>query len=185
MGTHTRRIVRAQAGLLVVDMQERLLPAMQERESLLSNVRRLARGSELMKLPTWVTEQYPKGLGSTVPELREVLGEVRPMEKLTFSALGAAGLLEEMTVHGISEVVLCGIEAHVCVAQTCLDLLDAGKRVFVVEDATASRTNANWNRGIHRMSEAGAVVVSTEMILFELMETAGASEFKELQRLVK
>jgi nicotinamidase-related amidase len=185
MGTHPRRIVRAQAGLLVVDMQERLLPAMCERERLLVGVQRLVRGSELMKLPIWVTEQYPKGLGPTVPEVRDVLGEVRPMEKVTFSALGAAGLSEAMAVRGVSELVLCGIEAHVCVAQTCLDLLDGGKRVFVVEDATASRTSANWSRGIQRMGEAGAVVVSTEMILFELMETAGASEFKELQRLVK
>jgi nicotinamidase-related amidase len=185
MGTQTRRIVRAQAGLLVVDMQERLLPAMHERESLLISVRRLARGSELMKLPIWVTEQYPKGLGPTLPELRDALGEAQPIEKLTFSALGAAGLLEAMTARGVSDVVLCGIEAHVCVAQTGLDLLDAGKRLFVVEDATGSRSIANWQRGIHRMRDAGATVVSTEMILFELMETAGAGEFKELQRLVK
>jgi len=185
MGTQTRRIVRAQAGLLVVDMQERLLPAMHEREGLLISVRRLARGSELMKLPIWVTEQYPKGLGPTLPELRDALGAARPFEKLTFSALGAAGLLEAMSARGVSDVVLCGVEAHVCVAQTGLDLLDAGKRVFVVEDATGSRSIANWKRGIHRMRDAGATVVSTEMILFELMETAGAGEFKELQRLVK
>jgi nicotinamidase-related amidase len=185
MATPRRRIVRAQAGLLVVDMQERLLPAMHEREALVAQVCRLVRGTALMQVPTWVTEQYPKGLGSTLPELRELLGATRPLEKLAFSALGAAGLLDAMTARGISDVVLCGIEAHVCVAQTGLDLLDAGKRVFVVEDATNSRSLANWKRGLDRMREAGASVVSTEMILFELIETAGAGEFKELQRLVK
>jgi isochorismate hydrolase len=185
MGSESGRIVRARTGLLVVDLQERLLPAMHEREGLLVNVRRLARGAGLMGLPLWVTEQYPKGLGTTVPELREVLGGVQAVEKLTFSACGAAGLMEGMVAREVSEVVLCGIEAHVCVTQSCLDLLDAGMRVFVVADAVASRTAANCEFGIDRMRRAGAIVVSTEMILFELMATAGAPEFKELQRLVK
>jgi nicotinamidase-related amidase len=180
-----RRIIRTAAGLLVVDMQERLLPAIHDRENLLINVRRLAQGAGLLRLPVWVTEQYPKGLGPTVPELKEALGDVRPMEKLTFSVMGALGLWEEMVQSGVSEVVLCGIEAHVCVAQSCLELLDAGSRVFVVEDAVGSRCLGNRNVGVARMREAGAVMVSTEMILFELIETAGSSEFKELQRLVK
>jgi nicotinamidase-related amidase len=180
-----RRIIRPEAGLLVVDMQERLLPAMHERENLLNNVLRLIRGVALMKLPLWVTEQYPKGLGPTVPELGEASSGARAFEKLTFSACGAVGLLDAMAARTVSEVVLCGIEAHVCVAQSCLDLLDAGKRVFVVADAISSRTGSNRGLGIDRMREAGAVVVSTETILFELIETSGASEFRELQRLVK
>jgi nicotinamidase-related amidase len=93
--------------------------------------------------------------------------------------------MEGMVAREVSDVVLCGIEAHVCVTQSCLDLLDAGMRVFVVADAVASRTAANFGFGIDRMRRAGAIVVSTEMILFELMGTAGAPEFKELQRLVK
>jgi isochorismate hydrolase len=185
METKSRRIIRARAGLLVVDMQERLLPAMDEREALLVNVRRLALGAGLLKLPLWVTEQYPKGLGPTVPELKESLGGARPLEKLAFSACGAAGLLEGMAARKVSEVVLCGIEAHVCVAQSCLDLLDAGLRVFVVADAVGSRAAANRQLGIERMRRSGAVVVSTEMVLFELIAEASAPEFRDLQRLVK
>ncbi len=179
------RIVRARTGLLAVDLQERLLPAMNERERVVANARRLILGAALMRLPFWVTEQYPKGLGPTVPEVRELLGEVRPLEKLTFSAYTASGLMEGVISRSVTEVVLCGIEAHVCVTQTCLDLLDAGMRVFVVRDAITSRTIENCAAGIDRMRAAGAILVTTEMILFELMEKAGAPGFKELQRLVK
>ncbi|MCL4177838.1 MAG: hydrolase [Verrucomicrobia bacterium] len=185
METKPRRIARARAGLLVVDVQERLLPAMDDRERLLVDLVRLARGAALLKLPVWITEQYPKGLGATVPQMREALGEVETFEKLTFSAGGATGLMASLAARAVTEVILCGIEAHVCVAQSCLDLLDAGMRVFVVVDAVGSRTAANRAVGIDRMREAGALLVSTEMILFELMEAAGGPDFKELQRLVK
>ncbi len=185
METRPRRIVRARAGLVVVDVQERLLPAMADRERLSIELERLARGAVLLKLPVWVTEQYSKGLGATVPPMREAVGAAETFEKLTFSASGAPGLMASLAARSVTEVILCGIEAHVCVAQSCLDLLDAGLRVFVVVDAVGSRTAANREVGIDRMREAGALLVSTEMILFELMEAAGGPEFKELQRLVK
>ena len=180
-----RRIVRLKAGLLVVDVQERLLPAMFEKERVLQNVLRLVHGAAALKVPAFVTEQYPKGLGPTVPDLAAVLSGVRPIQKLSFSAWGTPGLPEALRDRAVSDVVLCGLEAHVCVAQTCLDLLDAGLRPFVVADAVSSRTVENWRTGVERMRDAGAVIVSTEMILFELLERAGTEEFKQVQRLIK
>jgi nicotinamidase-related amidase len=185
MGIKSGRIERAAAGLLAVDLQERLLPAIDDRENLLANVVRLLRGAVLIKLPVWLTEQYPKGLGGTVSEVRAAVDGMPALEKLTFSACGADGLTGQLAARGISGVVLCGIEAHVCVLQSCLDLLDSGRAVYVVADAISSRTSDNRGLAIERMRQAGAVIVSTEMILFELMGTAGAPEFKELQRLVK
>jgi nicotinamidase-related amidase len=180
-----RRIVRAAAGLLVVDVQERLLPAVCERESVLQNILRLLQGAALLALPAFVTEQYRKGLGPTVPEIASVLPGFTPIDKITFSAWGAPGLPAALQDHAINDVVLCGIEAHVCVAQTCLDLLDAGLRPFVVADAVSSRAPGNVRIGLERMREAGAIVVSTEMILFELLGRAGTDEFKRVQRLIR
>jgi nicotinamidase-related amidase len=180
-----RRIVRLKAGLLVVDVQERLLPAMFEKERVLQNVLRLVHGAAALKVPAFVTEQYAKGLGPTVPELSAALPGTPTVEKLSFSAWGTADLPEALRDRAVSDVVLCGLEAHVCVAQTCLDLLDAGLRPFVVADAVSSRTAENWRTGVERMRDAGAVIVSTEMILFELLGRAGTEEFKQVQRLIK
>ena len=180
-----RRIVRSKSGLLVVDVQERLLPAMFEKERVLQNLLRLVQGAAVLRVPTFVTEQYPKGLGPTVSELSALLAGTPTVEKLTFSAWGVPGLPEALRERAVSDVVLCGLEAHVCVAQTCLDLLDAGLRLFVVADAVSSRTAENWRIGVERMRDAGAVIVSTEMILFELLGRAGTEEFKQVQRLIK
>jgi nicotinamidase-related amidase len=183
--SEARRVARANASLLVVDVQERLLPAIFERDRVLQNTLRLIHGAQALQVPTIVTEQYPKGLGPTVSDLAVVLKGSRPIEKVTFSAWGAAGLREALQAGKVRDVVLCGVEAHVCVAQTCLDLLDAGFRPFVVADAVSSRTPENWRAGVERMRDAGAVIVSTEMILFELLERAGTEEFKQVQRLIK
>jgi nicotinamidase-related amidase len=185
MKPRPNRIIRAQAGLLVVDVQERLLPVISDRETVLENALRLVRGAQVFRLPVWVTEQYPKGLGPTVPELSQALAGAPVFDKLSFSAAGVAALLDAFHTRGVTEIVLCGVESHVCVAQTCLDLLDAGLRPFVVADAVSSRTALNRQIGLERMRDAGAQIVSTEMILFELLDRAGTAEFKEIQRLVK
>jgi nicotinamidase-related amidase len=185
MEHRTRRIARTQAGLLVVDFQERLLPAMVEKEQVLQNAVRLVHAAALLSVPVFVTEQYPKGLGPTVRDLIQAVSGVPPIEKVSFSAWGAPEFPEALQAKGIREVVLCGMEAHVCVAQTCLDLLDAGLRPFVVADAVSSRTIENRRIGLERMRDAGAILVSTEMILFELLERAGTEEFKQVQRLIK
>jgi nicotinamidase-related amidase len=185
MPNRSRRIARAEAVLAIVDIQEKLLPAIFEKERVLQNAVRLARGAAALRVPIIVTEQYRKGIGATLAEVAAAVPDFAPIEKLAFSACGAAGFLEALTSRGAKDVLLCGIEAHVCVCQTCLDLLDAGFRVFVVADAISSRTPENHRLAVERMRAAGAVIVSTEMALFELLERAGTEEFKQILPLIK
>jgi nicotinamidase-related amidase len=185
MQQHSRRISRAGAGLIVIDVQDRLWPVIVEKDRLLENLVRLVKGAVILGLPIVVTEQYPKGIGATVAELAAALPAGTPIEKLTFSAWGVPAFGEALRARGITEPILCGIEAHVCVCQTCLDLLDAGLRPFVVADAVSSRTAENCRLALERMRTAGAIIVSTEMILFELLERAGTPEFKQILALVK
>ncbi len=179
------RVNRAKAGLVVVDIQERLLPAMLEKERVTGNSEKLIRAARILGVPVVATEQYRKGLGSTVPEIAAAMENFAPLEKLTFSACGAEGWHTALKEANVSDFILCGIECHVCVTQTCLDLLDCGFRVFVVADATSSRTAENYSAGLERMRDAGAVIASTEMILFELLGKAGTGEFKQVLNLVK
>jgi nicotinamidase-related amidase len=186
MHTHPHRLHRATTALVVVDLQERLLPAMFERERVLENSVRLIQGAAALDLPVIATEQYRKGLGGTVPEIAEVLpGGVVRLEKVAFSACGAAGFTPALEAMKVSEVLLCGIETHVCVCQTALDLLEAGCNVFTVADAVSSRSPETHRLGLERMRDAGATIVSTEMALFELLEKAGTEEFKKILPLIK
>ncbi len=169
----------------MVDVQERLLPAIFEKERVVENAVRLIRGAAVLRVPVFATEQYRKGLGPTVAEVAAAIPGFAPTEKVAFSACGAGGFVPALRKRKVSEVILCGIEAHVCVTQTCLDMLDEGFRVFVVADAVSSRTPENYRLGIERMRAAGAAVVSTEMVLFELLEQAGTAEFKQILALVK
>lgn len=183
--TQPLRLTRENTALAIIDIQERLLPAMFEHERVLRAAGQLARGAALFDLPVIVTEQYRKGLGPTVPELASAIPGFAPIEKLAFSACGADGFLAELRGRLISQVVLCGIEAHVCVLQTCLDLLAEGVGVFVVADATSSRTPDNYRLAVERMRQAGAVIISAEMALFELAGEAGTEQFKKLLAIVK
>jgi nicotinamidase-related amidase len=185
MRKHSLRLSRAKAGLVVVDVQERLLPAIFEQQRVVQNTLRLIKGAAILRVPIFATEQYRKGLGPTVTEVAAAIPGFAPMEKLAFSACGAGGFLTALKRRKVTEVILCGIEAHVCVSQTCLDLLDGGFRVFVAADAVSSRTPENCRFGLDRMRAAGAVIVSTEMALFELLERAGTEEFKQVLNLVK
>lgn len=179
------RLNRRSAGLILIDLQERLVPAMCNAEPMVANCVRLARGAALLAVPIWVTEQYRKGLGPTVAAVAEATPGVVPVEKLTFSAWAAEGLSESVAARGVQELVVCGIESHVCVLQTCLQILESGRRVWVVADATTSRGPDNHRLALERLRSAGAGVVTTEMVLFELLERAGTEEFKKVQALVK
>jgi nicotinamidase-related amidase len=185
MKKQSHRLTRTRAGLVVVDVQQRLLPAIFEKERVLQNVLRLIQGAAILKVPVFATEQYRKGLGPTAPEVAAAIPGFAPIEKLSFSACGAAVFLTALKNRKVSETILCGIEAHVCVTQTCLDLLEKGASVFVVADAVSSRTPENYRVGLGRMRTAGAIIVSTEMVLFELLEQAGTAEFKQILNLVK
>ena len=179
MAAISRRIARAQAALVVVDIQERLLPAMFEKERVVRNAVRLIKGAAVLGVPVLATEQYRKGLGATVAEVASAIPGFAPLEKVAFSACGAGDFAAALKTTGASDAILCGIEAHVCVTQTCLDLLDQGKRVFI------ARTPENYRLGLERMAAAGAVIASTEMVLFELLGEAGTAQFKQILELVK
>ncbi|HEV2209492.1 MAG TPA: hydrolase [Verrucomicrobiae bacterium] len=179
------RLKRRGTALLALDLQERLVPAMHGREALLQNVERLLKGAAVLGVPVLATEQYRKGLGPTIPQVAALIADFAPFEKLTFSGARETPLQSRCEAAGVSQLVLCGVETHVCVLQTCLDLLEHNLQVFVVADAVSSRTVANHQLGLTRMQQAGAVVVSTEMVLFELLERAGTAEFKAILELVK
>jgi nicotinamidase-related amidase len=178
------KLDRGRAALAVIDVQEGFRPAVLDFDQVAGNVAVLVEGARILGLPVIVTEQYPKGLGATVPEVARHLEGIEPIEKVCFSAFDA----DEFPValgDDHDQVVLCGIEAHVCVNQTAEDLLATGREVHVVRDAVSSRTAENRELGLHKMERSGAVVTSVETALFELLRAAGTPEFKQVQELVK
>lgn len=180
------RIRRENTVLLMVDLQERLLPAMANADAILRQSLIIVQVARTLNLPILLTEQYPKGLGRTVPDLIAALGDAyRPVEKTTFSACGEEGMGEALRALGARGVLLVGIEAHVCVLQTALDLLEAGYDVFPVADAVSSRHEGDRFLGLKRMCQNGAQLVSTEMLLFELLQTSQDPCFRTLQNLIR
>ncbi len=184
-GRHPLLLRRDQAVLLVVDVQERLHPVMWNKERVEANVARLLRAFQVLSLPVFVTEQYPKGLGPTITALRELVPDLRPYEKLHFSCCAVWPLMRDLQDLGRFQVVLCGIEAHVCILQTAMDLLHSGYQVHVPADAVSSRRELDWQIALDRMRRSGVVVTTTEAALFELLEVAGTTEFKQISQLVK
>jgi nicotinamidase-related amidase len=174
--------------LAVIDVQERLMPVIHDGDAVLRNIERLIRGCHILGIPALLTEQYVKGLGATVPNIRGVLEETygyRPFEKLTFSAMGTQAFADQLGAIGRRHVLVAGVETHVCVYQTVRDLLASGTRVTVIADAVSSRTPENRDLALRRMMNDGAHVSSTEMTLFELLVTSGTDEFKAIAKLVK
>ncbi len=171
--------------LLIVDIQEKLAVVMKERDKVVKNTLHLIELSKMIDMPVMVTEQYPKGLGTTVTELREALPLYRPVEKMTFDCCGQPTFLEELKEYKRRNVVLAGMETHICVLQTCIGLLRGGVNVHLVQDAVCSRTKENWKTGIEFMRDAGAVVTSTETVLFQLLKVAGTEEFKKISKRIK
>ncbi len=169
--------------LVAIDIQGNLYRAMDDREFLLQNCRKLLQGVRTLGIPVILTEQVK--IGGTVPEIRELLPNITPVVKETFSCWRHEPFAAAMKAAGREQVILLGIEAHVCVYQTCLDLLEAEFEVHLASDAVSSRTAANRETGIGRMTAEGAILSSTEMILFELLETAAHPKAKELFKLIK
>jgi nicotinamidase-related amidase len=175
------RLDRDRTALVVVDVQEGFRKAIPEFERIAKATATLIEGAEAMAIPVIVTEQYPKGLGETVPEVAEHLPEgSEPLEKVVFSAAEAEGF----DLGGRDQALVCGVETHVCVNQTVLDLVADGKEVEVAEDAVGSRTEENKRIGLHKMEQAGATLTSVETALFELLGRAGTDEFKQVQKLI-
>ncbi len=170
--------------LLVIDIQERLMAAMGRAEETIAASGRLIEGCSALQVPMLVTEQYPKGLGPTVPSMRSKLPPGR-FEKLSFNCCREEGFLESLAEHGMRQVLICGSEAHVCVLQTCMGLLEAGYNVHVASDAVCSRSDDDRDTAFQSMRQAGAVVSSTETALFQLLKAAGTEEFKTVSGLIR
>jgi len=185
MPSHPGIAVREESCLLVVDMQEPFLRAMFERERLVGNVRKLVQAAEILHIPILVTLQYAERMGDTIPEIRDHISDYRPVDKMTFSCCRVEPFRKLLEDVGRKTVVVCGLEAHVCVNQTVHDLLAMGYRPHVVTDATSSRHETNWRIGLKKAGRSGAILTSVEMVLFEWLYQAGTPEFKEVQKLIR
>jgi nicotinamidase-related amidase len=176
-----------QCALIVVDMQQKLLPPIWEKERLVRNTQLLIRLAGILKIPAIVTTQYAKGLGQTVPDIASMLPNTPPVDKLMFSCFGSdvfCSLLRRLPGQRTT-VLLCGMETHICVMQTALGALREGYLVHVAADAVSSRTELNWRIGLDRMRAAGAILSSAEMMTYELLRSSGAPAFKELLPFLK
>lgn len=174
--------------LLVVDVQERLAVAMpaEQLPGVLRNTTILIEAAKAFQIPILVSEQYPKGLGNTVAEVKAALPtEVQPVPKIAFSCWREPALQEALQALDNRNVILCGMETHICVLQTALDLLSQGRRVYVAADAVCSRAGFNLQLGVDLLRQAGAVIGSTEMLAFGLLRQAGSERFKLISKLVK
>jgi nicotinamidase-related amidase len=168
--------------LLVIDIQERLLPPIFQKEQLVRNAQLLIRAAGMLKIPAIVSTQYAKGLGGTVAEVASLLPETEAIDKNLFSCFGSevfCTLLKRLPGQR-NTLLLCGMESHICVTQTALAALREGYIVHVASDAVSSRTEWNWKIGLERMRAAGAVISSTEMMIYELMRSSGSAGFKEM-----
>ncbi|HEY8867521.1 MAG TPA: isochorismatase family protein [Solirubrobacteraceae bacterium] len=177
----SRMLERDRTTLVVVDVQEAFRTAVGEFDAVARGAAVLVQGARALDVPVIATEQYPKGLGATVPEVGEHLDGVEPLSKTAFSACRAKGF----HLGRRDQALVCGIEAHVCVSQTAHDLLERGVQVHVAADAVTSRTAANRRLGLRKMEDSGAILTSVETALFELLGEAGTPEFKTIQTLIK
>jgi nicotinamidase-related amidase len=173
--------------LVVIDIQEKLLPAVMNRDELVRNSRMLIRLATVLEIPTLLTTQYAHGLGATVPEIAELLPHVKPLNKMEFGCFRGEEFrtaLHEVPGHRTT-MLLCGMESHICVMQTALGALENGYMVHVASDAVGSRTDWNWRVGLERMESAGCVISSTEMMMYELLRRSGTAQFKEMLQYIK
>ncbi len=179
------RIIREECTGLVIDIQEKLFPHMQHKGELLRNCLTLIEGLKVLGVPMMVTEQYPKGLGPTLEQINRGLENSTPIEKISFSCYDELVYRKALEQMSRDRVIICGIEAHVCVMQTVIDLIGAGYKPVVVADCISSRNPEDKRMAIERMHTEGATVTTCESILFELTRVSGSVEFKAISRLVK
>ncbi len=179
------RIIKDNTVAVVIDIQERLFPHMFNKSQLETNVQILLDGLDILGMPFLLTEQYSKGLGSTIPSIQSRLEENRPIEKLTSSCCGENRFITELNKINKKNVILVGIEAHVCVLQTVLDLVEFGFQPVLVEDCVSSRRENDKLIAIERIRKSGAIVTTYESILLELCQVAGSEKFKQISKLIK
>ena len=183
--TERFRLSREKAALVIVDVQEKLVPQMKFLEQMEQNIKILIASARRLGIPILMTEQYPKGLGGTIAGIAGELPDVEPVAKVTFSCWGDEAFRSRLEGSGRKQVILTGIETHVCVVETTLDLLAAGYSVYLPTDALCSRRKQNWQTGLRLARSAGAVLTCTETVFFQLLGRSDTPEFKELINLLK
>ncbi len=170
--------------IVFIDVQEKLVKMLQNKSAAINAVK-IAKAAHILNIPCVVTEQYPKGLGTTLPEINDVLPEACRIEKTFFSVYNEKTFSDLLKSNNKKQIVLLGIETHICVLQTAFDLIKAGYEVFVVQDASASRTEENNQAALRRLIHSGVQIITVEMLLFELLKTSKNQYFKEVQALIK
>lgn len=179
------RICTENIAAIAIDYQERLIPAIHDNADVIRSSRILLAGLETLGVPVIVSRQYPKGLGDTVPEIKEVTGRATVLDKTAFSCFEDDGIKAAVEALGRKTIVLCGTEAHVCVLQTAVDLREAGYQVVYVVDCMGSRKERDKKYGLKRVKQEGGLLVTYEQLLFELIRGAGSPAFKDISKLVK
>ncbi len=185
MITHNKKINKDLCALLVIDLQERFASAIDGFETVVANTVKAIEGANILDIPVIVTQQYPQGLGETVSVIQEKVKVSNVFDKTTFSALGSSEFKSWLEDSPVKQIILAGIETHVCVAQTAVDLLALGYEVFILEECLSSRTQLNKANGIDRIKSAGAYAYNVESFFFEAMGASTHPNFKEISKLVK
>ncbi len=183
--THHAILSRNHTALVVIDYQEKLVPMLWRSSEIIERARLVIRAAPIYEIPIVITEHYPKGLGRTVPEISDALGDAHPFEKVVFSAFGSNEFSHALKKLEVDTLMVMGIESHICVSQTVHDAIDRGYGVHVISDAISSRSELDHWVGIGKMKEAGAVMTTAETALYEIQNRAGNTEFRELLKLVK
>lgn len=179
------RILQQDTIALLIDIQERLLPVIDEKDEMMSSAIKFIKGLNILEIPIIPVRQYPKGLGDLAPEIRAALGDYEPEDKITFSAWGTPELADKIRATGKRTVLVFGIETHICVLQTVVDLISADYHVILVTDCVSSRKAYDKEIALRRAEQEGAVLSTSESILFELLQKAGSDTFKQISALVK
>lgn len=177
---------KEELALIIIDAQNSMMKVMEPevKQKTVNNIKLLIASAQKLNIPLIVTEQYPKGLGKTVIEIQQALENYQPIEKISFSCYGNEGFKSKLKqLNSVKGVILTGIETHVCVLQTALDLLAGGYKVYVVSDAACSRRKSDWETGLRLMEKAGAIITTTETLIFQLLIRADTEEFKSISKL--
>ena len=180
-----RLLEKENTGLLIIDVQEKLMPVIEQRQRINENIRKLLLLTKLFRLPVILTEQYPKWLGSTLSEIKESLIDYNPISKMHFNCCDVEAFNQQLNSEDLKNIIVAGVESHICVFQTCLSLVNKGYQVHVPRDAVGSRTDENFRVGLELSNKAGAFITSTESVIYQILKKAGTKEFKQMLKAVK
>lgn len=178
-------IDKENTGLLVIDVQEKLMEVMGQKQRFIDNITRLLHLSKIFHLPVILTEQYRKWLGPTLPEIVETLPSYDPINKMHFNCCDVDDFNDRLESGNFKNIIVTGVESHICVFQTCVSILEKGYNVHVPQDAVDSRTDENWRVGLKLMEKAGAIITSTETVIYQILKKAGTKEFKRMLKIIR